>query len=207
MKIRKNIFVIMLAMLTAMAAGCSLDDGRVQKKPLEYDNETDLTSLDEHVLSDKIKELNCPNDVRENMSVVYTIDTLINENVVGLVRYNKGKYYSVTKVENGGYLFLLYESNGETYYLADGMLVSTLVDTSLSADIEKGMSRDEIIEKDPSAYVGLDCSYHRLNDKSTLVVNYIEEDGSYVVSETGFSSNPASVLHYLTDEDFDEILG
>ncbi len=197
--------VIVLLLLACILAGCSLENGGQKKIILDYDNETDIATLDEQALSDDIDRLNCPSEILKNMSAVYVMDSLQAENIVGLVRYNNGRYYSVAKVEGGRYLFLLFESNGKEYYAADGILVSKLADKSLSDEIAAGMTKEEIVSKDPSAYFDTDYSYHRFNDKSIMKVHYIEENGAYVVSEFGFLDGQLSVLDYLTEEDFGKI--
>ena len=97
--------VIVLLLLACILAGCSLENGGQKKIILDYDNETDIATLDEQALSDDIDRLNCPSEILKNMSAVYVMDSLQAENIVGLVRYNNGRYYSVTKVEGGRYLF------------------------------------------------------------------------------------------------------
>ena len=205
MNIKRYKSIILLLLLACALAGCSLESGGQKKIILDYDNETEISTLDEQFLSDKIQKLNCPSEILKNMSAVHVMDSLQAENIVGLVRYNNGRYYSVTKVEGGRYLFLLFESNGKEYYAADGILVSKLADKSLSDEIAVGMTKEEIVSKDPSAYVDTDYSYHRFNDKSIMKVHYIEENGSYVVSEFGFLDGQLSVLDYLTEEDFGKI--
>ena len=74
-------------------------------------------------------------------------------------------------------MFLLY-SDGETlcdsesYYVVDGYLTSGFADRDEFEDVGPGLSREEILLKDPNAYVYENFSYHRFSDKSVLEIEY-----------------------------------
>ena len=197
---QKLIILFLLLFLPVSITGCAKDI----KQP--YDNQTDIATLTEHKLSDKIKSLNIPYQIRQGLSVIWDIEELKSDGLAQIVRFNKGRYYSITRVENGEYLFLLYIKNNEQYVVVDGFLVSTLADKAFFEKITKGMSKDEIVKNDPSSYVDKNCSIHRFKDNSILEIKYTLEDDEYIVSEFQFLENQLSVLEYLLPEDLEKIL-
>lgn len=197
---QKLIILFLLLFLPIGITGCVKDI----KQP--YDNQTDIATLTEHELSDKIKSLNIPYQIRQGLSVVWDIEELKSDGLAQIVRFNKGKYYSVDRVKNGKYLFLLYTKNNEQYVVVDGFLVSKLADKAFFEKITKGMRQDEIVKNDPSSYVDEDCSIHRFKDNSILEIKYTLEDDEYIVSEFQFLENQLSVLEYLLPEDLEKIL-
>ena len=102
------------------------------------------------------------------------------------IKFNNGKYYSVTNVNGDKYLFLLYDENAGDYNVVDGCLVSKLADKALLKKVKVGMNREEIIKKDSSAFIFSDYSYHRLNDKSILKIRYTKNETQYIVSEISY---------------------
>lgn len=177
-----------------------------QKGTLEYDNSVDISTLKEHKFSDEINRLNCPNEIRKGMSVVDDIDSLKENGIAESIKFNNGKYYSVTNVNGDKYLFLLYDENAGDYNVADGCLVSKLADKALFKKVKVGMNREDIIKKDSSAFIFSDYSYHRLNDKSILKIRYTKNETQYIVSEIFYLDQPISVLDYLTEEDLSKII-
>lgn len=173
---------------------------------IPYDNQTDIATLTEHKLFDEIKSLNIPYRIRQGLSVIWELEELKSSGLVQIVRFNKGKYYSVTRVENGKYLFLLYTKNKEQYIVADGYLVSKLADKAFFENIAKRMRQDDIIKNDPSSYVHEGLSIHRFKDNSILEIRYTLEDGVYIVSEFQYLENQLTVLDYLLPEDLEKIL-
>lgn len=170
-----------------------------------YDNQTDIATLTEHKLSAGIKSLNVPYQIRQGMSVVWDIEKLKSDGLAQIIRFNKDKYYSVTRVKNGKYLFLLYEKNMEQYIVVDGFLVSTFADKAFFETITKRMRQDDIVENDPSAYVDEDLSIHRFKDNSILEIKYVLDDGVYIVSEFQYLENQLSVLDYLLPDDLEKV--
>lgn len=176
---------------------------------IKYDNESDISELKEQELSDLIKNLSLPYCVRKSLSAVYTMETLKPEGIGEIVRCNKGKYYSVTRIEGGRYLFLLYYGTDiEDHFLIDGFLASGFADKSFFENISKGMKQKEILDQDPSACIVQDGerSYHRFSDKSILEITYTRKNKQYIVSGFEFLEDQLSVLDYLLPEDFEKIL-
>lgn len=187
-----------------------------------YDNSTPLSSLPEQDIHGcDLNAYSAPSRIRLAGSLSWWLDDLYSRGVATLVRYNKGRYYSVTCVsapqtQPRQYLFLLYERNEyeegvDRYYVADGFLVSKLPDKPFFETITPGMSRLDILENDPLAYTSssslgrLFHSYHRFEDKSILQITYEAGDLDYYVTESEFLENQLSVLDYLLPQDFDEI--
>lgn len=205
-KYQKFVLVLCTLCVAIGIVGCGQQKLSKQKNTLQYDNKKDISTLIEHKLTEEINRLNCPNEIRMGMSVVDDLESLKAIGIIGIVRYNKGKYYSVTKVEGDKYLFLLYEEDGENYYVIDGCLVSKLADKSMYKNIEIGMQRKYIIEKDRLCFIFADYSYHRLNDKSIIKIRYTKEASQYVISEISYLEKTISVLDYLTEEDLSKII-
>lgn len=199
--IKKYLFMVLAIVLLITVVGCSSS-----KPKLEYDNKSSVADIKAHALTQEIENLAKPNEVMMTMNVCYDIESLKADNIVKLVRFNNGRYYSVTPIENGKYLFLLYSESNEPYYVVDGYLASGLANRDDFENIEVGMSRDEIIAKDSNAYVSNDYSYHRFFDNSSLTVKYeSNSESQYVVSEYDFSDEAESVLDYLLPQDMDLI--
>ncbi len=201
-KNQKLIICLMLLFLSVSITGCEKDI----EQPYDYDNQTDIATLTEHKLSDEIEWLKIPYQIRQGFSYARDIEELTSDGLAQIVRFNKDRYYSVTRVENGKYLFLLYTKNIQEYLVADGFLVSTFADKAFFDNITKGMRQDEIIENDPSAYVSEDYSSHRFKDGSILEIRYVLEDGIYIVSEFQYLENQLSVLDYLLPKDLEKII-
>ena len=208
-KIRRNSLAIACACIACLCAitlvltGCHSD-----APPGSYDNEAVVAGIEKQELTQQLQNLALPQAEQMVKSVTYRMDTLRSEGVVQIVRFNKGRYYSVTPMTDGRYLFLLYsDQDMETPYVVDGYLGSPFPDKDDFKAIAVGMSRDDMIARDPSAcVVGERSSYHRFSDKSILCIEY-EADGEngYVVSAFGYLKEKDSVLYYLLPQDFDLI--
>lgn len=179
------------------------------EEALELIDETfDLIILD--IMMSKKDGISACIDIREKyfvpilFLVVDNINELKKNKVIDVIKYNKGKYYSVTKVEGKQYLFLLYDN--ENYNMIDGCLISKRADKALFKDIKVGMSKTEIKNKDSSMLEYFDYSYHHMDDKSLLEIKYKRKDGQDVISEFSYLDAPISVIDYLTKEDLEKIM-
>lgn len=184
----------------------SAESSAEEETRIPFDNQTDVSTLIEQELSSQIKSLNIPYRIRQELSVIWDMEELKSEGTAQIVRLNKDKYYSITRVENGQYLFLLYTKNNKQYVVVDGFLASKLADKAFFENIAKGMKQDDIVKNDPSPYVDKDRSIHRFKDNSILEIIYTLENGEYIVSEFQFLENQLSVLDYLLTEDLETIL-
>lgn len=208
-KFKKEILLFMSIIFLLATAGCSSS-----KKTIAYDNESDITDIKALALTEQIETLALPSEIRAGMSVCYSVDDLKSENIVEIVRFNNGRYYSVTPVENGQYLFLLYADNDD-HCVIDGYLAAGFSDNEVFKDLQAGENRDEILSKDSNAYVVDNSSYHRFSDKTVLVIKYVEDNaGKYIVSDF-YSYNSAdykddpyreSVVDYLLPKDLELLL-
>lgn len=205
---RKAGLFLFLSFILIGLMGCSKEVNISKEVSISYDNESDITTLRERELSDVIEALNLPYEMRTALSVVYDLEDLKSDGIVDIVRYNKDKdmFYSVTHVEGGRYLLLLYEPHKKGYHVVDGFLVSTLANKASFENISKGMKREEIIKNDPSACVFENRSYHRFSDKSILRIDYTLEDGQYIVSDFQYLEDQVFVLDYLLPKDSEIIL-
>lgn len=205
MKNGKETFLCLLltiVMLTCGFWGCS----KAQPKN-QYDNKLDITNMQPQNVTQKIIQLGLPNEIRMSMSVIHDIDTLKKEGIVDTIRYNKNRYYSVTPLEKNQYLFLLYNDNGDSLYVVDGFLASTLVDKTVFQDIAVGMTQEDILKRDPSSCIFEKYSYHRFSDKSIFRIKYERNsENKYLVSEYDYIENSESVLNFLLQQDMDKIV-
>lgn len=199
-KFKKFIPFLFLFLMLIGLMGCS------KKTNLKHNNKSDISTMKGIESPSEIEALNLPNEIQTSLSVVHDIEKLKSEGTATIVRYNNDKFYSVARVEDGKYLFLLYDENEGSYQVVDGFLVSNLADQSLFEDISQGMKREEILKNDPSSRVIENRSYHRFSDKAILRVDYVLENDQYIVSEFQILENQVSVLDYLISEDLDEIL-
>ena len=208
-QIRKVILFSTVIILSLATVGCSSSP-----KNIAYDNGSDITDIKALELTEQIETLAFPNEMRAGMSACYSVDDLKSENIVEIVRFNNGRYYSVTPVENGQYLFLLYADNDD-HCVIDGYLSAGFSDKEDFKDLQAGEDRDEILSKDANAYVVDNNSYHRFSDKTVLVIEYAEDNaGKYIVSDF-YSYNSAdykddpyreSVVDYLLPKDLELLL-
>ena len=208
MKTKKFLLSMFIILLLA-TAGCSSSQNYIT-----YDNGADITDIKAMELTEQIETLAFPSEMRAGMSACHNIDDLRTENIVEIVRFNNGRYYSVTPVENGQYLFLLYADNDD-HCVIDGYLAAGFSDKEDFKDLQAGEDRDEILSNDANAYVAGNTSYHRFSDKTVLVIEYEEETADkYIVSDF-YSYNSAdykddpyreSVIDYLLPNDLKLLL-
>ena len=127
-----------------------------------------------------------------------------------LLRYNYGRYYSVARVREGGYLFTLYEESGEWLVLCDSCYVKKLTDVQKIAEVQPGTPVETILKRFPEGWYWeygwkengrILSTTHRLNDLTTVSLVY--EDGKYVRS--GIYAPESSVLTYLLPQDLELI--
>lgn len=205
-KIRKLIAFSAVVVLLATTTGC----GSVEKGTA-YDNRADIEDVKKVELTEKIEQLSLPAEMSGAMSVCHSIDELESEGIVDIVRFNRGRFYSVTPVEDGRYLFLLY-TDDDSQCVADGYLASGFADKELFKDIKAGTEMDEILKKDENAYVSEGRSYHRFPDGTVMVISYSEDgEGRYAVSdyhsyssdESGDDPYRESVVSYLLPQDLE----
>ena len=205
--------IILAASITSIAAasGCSASEPK-----LDYDNKTNVTDVEEQVLTEKINDnLASPSKIQASLSICHDIEDLKAEKIVQIVRFNYGRYYSVTPVEDGKYLFLLYSDkercNGDSIYVVDGYLTASFANKENFNDIEARMSKEKILMKDPNAYVFENLSYHRFSDQSVLEFEYDADKN--IVSEyyyyypADYKEDPyrESVVDYLLPKDIELI--
>lgn len=205
----KKFLLSMFSILLLATAGCSSSQNYIT-----YDNGADITDIKAMELTEQIETPAFPSEMRAGMSVCHNIDDLRTENIVEIVRFNNGRYYSVTPVENGQYLFLLYADNDD-HCVIDGYLAAGFSDKEDFKDLQAGEDRDEILSNDANAYVAGNTSYHRFSDKTVLVIEYEEETADkYIVSDF-YSYNSAdykddpyreSVIDYLLPNDLKLLL-
>ena len=209
-KYRKSFIVglciMILSCIFFITVGCSSVE-----KGITYDNRTNIRDVKKVELTEKIEQLSVPSEIGSFMSVCYRIEDLKSEGIVDIVRFNKSRFYSVTPVEDGRYLFLLY-TDDDSHCVVDGYLASGFADKKYFKDIKIGTDRDKILKKDKNAYVSDNSSYHRFSDGTIMVISYSKkEDGRYTVSDYySYSADESkddlyreSVVNYLLPEDLE----
>ena len=193
----------MLFALLLLNLSCANKDKQLHT----YDNDIKIQDVEKIDTSEDILSLNTPYCVKETLSFVIALDELENTGVISVVRFNQGRFYSITPLETGDYLILLYEKN-DNYYnqktallLVDGFIVSQLTDSS-DFKVTNGMSRDEVLALDKSSVTMDNYTYHRLSDKSVIRIEYENDDGQFFVSNITKIATTNSVINYLTSDDF-----
>lgn len=166
-----------------------------------YDNEIPIPSLKvEKKILDEISNLALPYKIQGIKGVVYSLDQLQADGLISVVRFHpeKCRYYSVTPVEKGTYLLLLYSDYTESSspYVIDGYLAAgSMPDKALFHNII-GLTKEEVRELDVSSCFFGDYSYHRFSDGSVLEIKYCDNQ----VSEYSYLNHP-NVLDYLLPQD------
>jgi hypothetical protein len=96
---QKIILLLCMICLTTGFSGCGQQKESQQETVLKYDNTVNISKSKKHAFSNEINRLNCPNEIKMSLSVVDDIENLESTGIVDTIKYNNGKYYSVTNVE------------------------------------------------------------------------------------------------------------
>ncbi len=144
-------------------------------------------------------------------SVLVGFENLQKEGVFDIVRYSKGRYYTVSRLSDGSFFFMLFEENGigdqKQLLLTDGFRAKDLLDKDDFDVIKVGTTKEEVLKLDPyseDSESSSDDSFtiHRFTDRSVIQVEYqLDENNNPIVSEIWEDNTENSVLSYLIPKD------
>ena len=138
---------------------------------------------------------------------------------VSVLRCHEGRYYSVSRISDGSYLFILYDKIPEDtdpkeipdlLVIVDGLRVKKLLPYEAQRFIRLFFTPKSAIPLwDANGYYpdeplgDTPVSYHRFSDRSTMMIlSDLNEDGEWVITFAGaLPESGESVLEYMSDAD------
>lgn len=200
------ITILLLASFFCVFTGCS--SKKNNNVVIEYNNSTSVEESTP-INADIIEEaLYLPYTMRYSMSFHEEFEYVQDKEIFGIIRYSKGKYYTVSKLSDGSFFFMLFSkiktyTNANNLILSDGFRVKKLIDKEMFKEIQKGTNKNKVLELDPLSYDKETYTIHRFSDKSVIMVRYQEDqNNNLVVKEIVEMDTKNSVLSYLIPQDF-----
>lgn len=207
--IRKILIVALLVGIMSLFIGCSLKPDEQNIK--EFNNSVavqDSTPINENLIEKSLYE---PYVLKYSASFTQEFDSLQDKGIFDIVRYSKDRYYTVSKLNDGSYFFMLFKEANiyekpNALILADGFRIKKLIDSESFNEIQLGTSKSKVFELDPFAYFGETCSIHRFSDKTVIMLKYqMDENNNLIVTQIESMNTEDSVLSYLTPQDYNLI--
>lgn len=144
-----------------------------------------------------------------SVSRIITIKQLKeNFGLANIVRYNKGRYYSIDRLDETHYLLMLYNNiaSDDELILVDGFVTSKLINKNAFNNVTIEKSKKYVFDIDCNSLDFGNCSYHRFSDSSVIRIEYTEDtNNNYFVSNIQELDNKNSVTYYLIDKDLELI--
>lgn len=200
-----------LLCILCVFSGCSIQER--SDLDIKYNNFVSAQNS-RQIEVDKIhKALFSSYSTRECMSILHGtgFEEVQKEEIFDIVRYSKGRYYTVSRLSDGDYFFMLFEEDliddQKQLFLIDGFRVKELLDKEDFDVIQVGTAKEEVLKLDP--YSGdrehssdISSTIHRFSDKSVLHVAYqLDENNNPIVAEIWEDHTENSVLSYLIPKD------
>ena len=204
MKYSKKILFLFF-LLAIVFSACANNNSNMFK----YDNKTSISEIDAVSFNESyVATITLPFDTF--FSRVITLDELKEIGMASVLRYNEGHYYSVDKIDEDHFLFVLYEidETDETrLILTDGFIVSKLIDREEFSKVDIGTNKNDILNIDENTLEFADeQTYHRFSDGSVIRIKYEQNNsGEYIVKEILEADKTQSVIYYLLDKDLQTI--
>lgn len=208
---RKLFCIWILFCILCVFPGCSTQES--SNLDIKYNNFVSARNS-RQIEVDKInKSVSRPYLEKGSMSLVpETFEELQKEKIFDIVRYSQGRYYTVSRLSDGSFFFMLFfEANGidnqRQLFLIDGFRVKELLDKDDFDVIQIGTAKEGVLKLDPNSDVSdlsLDNSstVHRFSDKTVIWVRYqLDADNNPIVSEIVEADTKDSVLSYLIPKD------
>lgn len=201
--------IVMIIILLPVVSGCSKNYHENLSDTYAYDNTTNISDLEAIEIDENEPLIQSPWLLQETKSFITTSHNLNKKNLIGILRYNNGKFYSVTPQKNSGYLFVLYEESvvneNNCLVVVDSFICNQkLVNKN---DFIKKLSinntSQEILGFDPNTYSDGTYSYHRFEDGSVVCIEYINDHVSKINDIDTQESN--SVIKFLLPQDLELI--
>ena len=213
---RKWVGLLAAVLLITMLCGC-----HKEPEPI-YDNHLrDLPFISPSCIRD---EWEIPGDIWDQEidrdTIRPTYNDLLAAGAVSVLRFNEGRYYSVSRISDGSYLFVLYkevkkdvpqDQVADQLVIADGFRVKQLLPANAGRLIKICFTpKDSVPLWDPNGYYveggdenNTPTSYHRFADRSTWIFfSDRNEKNEWVVTFAGaLPDSNNSVFTYMLDED------
>ena len=189
--------LICLLVLAVVFSACN-------KQNNEYNNNIELSNIITVNINNKkvqsmLNTINKPYEV--SFSRVAYLSSLKEIGLGTIIRYNKNHFYSVDKLSDGKYVFLLLSPIDNDYVVNDGIIVSKLIERASFVDVKKGTKKSTIIGLDNNSVDFGQTSYHRFSDDSMIKIEYINNGSEYIANSIIELDNNMSVVHYLLIKD------
>lgn len=208
-EMKRKLFCIWnLFCILCVFPGCSTQER--SNMDIQYNNFVSARNS-RQIEVDKIdKSLFMAYSARGSLSILVGFENLKNEGVFDIVRYSKGRYYTVSRLSDGSFFFMLFQENGSDQkhlILTDGFRTKELLDKEDFDVIKVGMTKEEVLKLDPysedSGHSFDDSStVHRFTDRSVIQVEYqLDENNNPIVSMIWEDHTENSVLSYLIPKD------
>lgn len=213
---RKWMGLLAAGILAMLLCGC-------QKTPEPIYNNTlrDLPYISPHCIR---SEWEIPCDIwdqeLDKNAIRPTYKELQEAGAVSVLRYNEGRYYTVSRISDGTYLFVLYKEVDEDLpqdqvadhlVMVDGFRVKRLLPRDADRLIQICFTPKDIIPLwDPNGYYieggsesNTPTSYHRFSDRTTTICfSDRNEKGEWIVTFSGSLPDAYnSVFTYVLEED------
>lgn len=213
---RKWAGLLAVMMLVTMLCGC-----HKTPKPIYDNNLRELPYISPSCIR---SEWEIPGDIWDQElsrdAIRPTYNELLAAGAVSVLRYNEGRYYTVSQISDGSYLFVLYkevkkdvpqDQVADQLVMADGFRVKRLLPISAERLIQICFTpKDTVPLWDPNGYYveggdenNTPTSYHRFSDRSTWIFFSDRNDkNEWVVTFAGaLPDSYNSVFTYMLDED------
>lgn len=186
---KKNILMVLLLALM-MNMGCNRDDKGIRKE------------------EPALLKSNIPYSVRENMSIVLKNEYV--EDVLGkakITRKVENKTYEIRKMNDGSLIIVTYDNdNGR---LIDVWRFKELYERNDFKALLVGDSNyEDVLKIDPYTFFfkksnEIAYSEHRLINDEALVINYIRDNGLWVVEDIAYKKDPVGFSKIINPGYFD----
>lgn len=202
---KKFISIIFIcSIIINILSGC--DSDKEKTIGISYNNIISIENSQTIDVNKVDKQLYVPFVIRESMSFTPEFENIKNDNIFYVVRSAKDKIYTISKLSDGTYLFLLFgeiDSGSEKkQILLDGFKADSLIDEESFSMVKIGISKTKVLELDANAYDDEVNTIHRLSDLTVKLVKYKENSNNeLIVSEIIELDTENSVISYLLPQD------
>ena len=201
-----SVFAVAFIIIGILFSACSNDNSNMFK----YDNKVSINEIATATFdTEYTSTITLPFDT--SFSRIITLDKLKEMGLASVLRYNEGRYYSVDKIDENHFLFVLYEiddNNEIRLMLTDGFIVSKLIDREEFSEIDIGTNKNDVMKIDENTYDFEDeYTYHRFSDGSVIKIKYEQDSsGEFIAKEIMEADKTQSVIYYLLDKDLEAII-
>lgn len=208
---RKLFCIWILFCILCVFPGCSTQEK--SNLDIKYNNFVSARNSRQIEVGKIDKGLFLPYSTRECLSILHGpgFEEVQKKEVFDIVRYSKGRYYTVSRLSDGDFFFMLFEEDliddQKQLFLIDGFRVKELLDKDDFDVIKVGTTKEEVLKLDPYSEDSehssdISSTVHRFSDKSVLYVRYqLDKNNNPIVAEIWEDHTENSVLSYLIPKD------